>query len=287
MPQATFRSFHSLSVEHPDLAKHTRFWTARHLAVVNCSFQQVESDDKHEYAIPDTEQAEHMTKSALKLARGVSCEAKSEAPFFFDYGEHQVRLGDSNIRIYCIKEEISIPHANPIIGYYRYNGDKERRKMLYVPPGPSGLNNEPIQRICDIRYRQVTPTDWRHDPFFVCLLMGLAQLQVREGLAPQEGLFLACLLVTNVTDMTNAYVYKANIPHQLLDSLDCPTRTIDDFDFPSVDYVVVPFDPYSTFADCVRFQLAGAEYSYSPDPVRSNQVVLSEPHGEKRKRDEE
>ncbi|KAF5552226.1 hypothetical protein FNAPI_7141 [Fusarium napiforme] len=306
MPQTTSKSFHSLSAEHAGFAKHPRFWTAHHLAVVNCSFQQVESEDKQEYVIPDTEQAQRMTKLASMLARGVRREAKSSgwvaelllhnrptpitliyAPFLFDYGGHRVRLGNSKVTIYGIKHDISIPHADPIIGYYGYSADKERKNMLYVPPGPNGLDNDPIQGICDIRYRQVTPPDWRRDPYFVCLLIDLAQLQVREGLAPQEGTFLARLLVTNVTDLTNAYVYKADIPHQLLDSLDHPTRSIDDFVFPKVNYVVVPFEPYLTFADRVRFQLAGAEYSSSPGPVRSDQVVASEPHGEKRKRDED
>ncbi|KAG5800677.1 hypothetical protein H9Q69_000236 [Fusarium xylarioides] len=292
MPQTTFKSFHSLSVEHPGFAKHPRFWTAHHLAVVNCSFQQVESDDNQEYVIPDIKQAQRMTKLASMLARGVHREVKSGcvaellldnkptpitliyAPFLFDYGGRRVRLGNSEVVVYGIKHDLSISHANPIVGYYGYNADKERQNMLYVPPGPNGLDNDPIQGICDIKYRQVTPTDWRHDPYFVCLLMGLAQLQAR-------------LLVTNVTDLTNAYVYKANIPHQLLDSLERPTRTIEDFVFPKVNYVVVPFEPYSTFADRIRFQLAGAEYSSSPGPVRSDQVVASEPHGEKRKRDEE
>ncbi|KAF5691908.1 hypothetical protein FCIRC_243 [Fusarium circinatum] len=305
MPQTTSRSFHSLSVEHPGFAIHPRFWTAQHLAIVNCSFQQVESDDAPEPVIVDTEQAEHMTQLALDLARDKLADNKYiwfsklllhnkptpityiHTAFFFHYGEYQVPLGDSKVAFYCIKKGMSIPHANPIIGHYMYIADKERQKKLQVPPGPNGISNDPLQRICDIKYRQVTPTDWRHDPFFVCLLIGLAQLQVRDCLVPQKGLFLARLLVTNVTDLTNAYVYKANIPHQLLDSLDCPTRTIDDFVFPSIDYVVVPFEPYSTFADRIRFQLAGAEYSSPPGPCPSDQVSPSEPHGEKRKRDQE
>ncbi|KAI7762810.1 hypothetical protein LZL87_008251 [Fusarium oxysporum] len=179
-----------------------------------------------------------------------------------------------------------MPHANPIFEYYRYNTDKERQQKLRAPRAPSGLNNELVQSKYDTRYRLVTPTDWRHDPYFVCILMSLAQLQDRKGLGPLEGLFLARLLVTNMTDLTNAYVYKADIPHQLLDSLEYPTRIIEDFLFPKINYVVVPFEPYSTFTERVRIQLAGAEYSSPPHPARSN-VVPSEPQGEKRKRDDE
>ncbi|KAF5691030.1 hypothetical protein FDENT_3634 [Fusarium denticulatum] len=306
MPQTTFKSFHSLSVEHPGFVKHPRFWTAHHLAVVNCNFQQVESDDAPESVVLDTEKAEHLTKAALKLARENLADMKhfwvaelllgnkptpitfiheSDYHINFDYGHYRVPLWDSKVQIYRIKDEICIPYANPIIGYYRYNADNERQRKLEVPPGPNGIKNDPFQRICDIRYRQVTPTDWRHDPYLVSLLLSLAQLQDRMALAPPEGTFLARLFVTNMTDQTNAYVYKADIPHQLLDSLDVPTRTIEDFVFPSVDYVVVPFEPYSTFADRVRVQLAGKEYFSPPGPAPSDQVSSSEPHGEKRKRD--
>ncbi|KAF5608296.1 uncharacterized protein FSUBG_4832 [Fusarium subglutinans] len=269
---------------------------------------RVESDDAPESVVVDTAQAEQMTKSALKLAREKLADMKrfwvaelllgnkptpitfiheSDYRINFDYGHYRVPLWNSKIQIYCVKEELRIPDANPIIGYYRYNADKERQQKLEVPPGPKGITNDPFQRICDIRYRQATPADWRHDPYLVGLLLSLAQLQDRMALAPPEGTFLARLLVTNMTDLTNAYVYKADIPHQLLDSLDVPTRTIEDFVFPSIDYVVVPFEPYSTFADRVRVQLAGAEYFSPPGPGPSDQVSPSEPHGEKRKRDQE
>ncbi|KAF5618664.1 hypothetical protein F52700_12184 [Fusarium sp. NRRL 52700] len=308
MPQTAFKSFHSLSVEHPGLVEHPLFWTADHLAVLNCNFQQVESDDARESVTPDTEKAEHMAESALQLARGASLEAKpgwvaklllrnkptpitfiheSDYRLYFDYGHYRIPLWDSNVRIYCIKKEAFIPDANPIMGYYRYNADKERQRHLKVSPGTGGIKNGPFQRICDMRCRQVTPTDWRHDPYLVCLLLSLAQLQDRTGFAPPEKMFLARLLVTNPTDLTNAYVYKANIPDQLLDSLGTPTRTIEDFVFPKVNYVVVPFEPYSTFADRVRVQLAGKEYFSPCVPAPSDQLSPSEPHGEKRKRDEE
>lgn len=112
------------------------------------------------------------------------------APLSFYYCKHRVQLVDSDVHIYCIKKEISMPHANPIFEYYRYNTDKERQQKLRAPRAPSGLNNELVQSKYDTRYRLVTPTDWRHDPYFVCILMSLAQLQDRKGLGPLEGLFL-------------------------------------------------------------------------------------------------
>jgi hypothetical protein len=120
--------------------------------------------------------------------------SESDYRLYFDYGHYRVPLWDSNVCIYCIKKEMCLPDANPIIGYYKYNADKERQQKLDAPPGPGGVNNDPFQRICDIKYRQVTPADWRHDPYIVCLLLSLAQLQDRTALAPPEGTFLVSIV---------------------------------------------------------------------------------------------
>ncbi|EXA51195.1 hypothetical protein NW761_000128 [Fusarium oxysporum] len=172
-----------------------------------------------------------------------------------------------------------------MIGYYRYSADEERREKLRAPRPPRGLNNDPVQRKYDARYRMVAPEDWRHDPYLVCILLSLAQLQRRKAYGPR-GLFLARLLVTNMADSTDAYVYKADIPYQLLESLDCRTRSIEDFDFLPVNYVKIPFEPYSTFSERVQVHLAGAEYSSPPGPVCSDHSAPSEPRGKKRKHDE-
>ncbi|CAJ0549924.1 Ff.00g065190.m01.CDS01 [Fusarium sp. VM40] len=42
------------------------------------------------------------------------------------------------------------------------------------------------------------------------------------------------------------------VPRQLLESLDDPLRSIEDFDFPTVNYTKVPFKPYSTFQERVN-----------------------------------
>ncbi|KAH7222564.1 uncharacterized protein BKA55DRAFT_697339 [Fusarium redolens] len=303
MPDSTFRSFHSLSVKHPGFAIHPRLWTSHHLSIVNCTFQQVETGDAYVPVGFYTQTAERLAESAKKLARGDTPDTKFlwveslllregtspiafiTTPLSFYYGKRRVRLADSHVHIFCIKEEISIPHVDPVMGYYRYNADEQRQKRFRAPRAPSGLNNNPVQRKYDTRYRKVTPEDLRKDPYLVCILLSLAQLQHRKSYGPR-GLFLARLLVTHLADHTDAYVYKADIPHQLLESLDHPTRSIEDFDFPTVRYVKVPFKPYSTFAERVQIHLAGAEYSPRPEPGRSDQVASSEPRGKKRKRDE-
>ncbi|KAF4496739.1 hypothetical protein FAGAP_7090 [Fusarium agapanthi] len=90
-----------------------------------------------------------------------------------------------------------------------------------------------------------------------------------------------------MADSNDAYVYKADVPYQLLESLHCPTRSIEDFDFPDVNYVKIPFEPYSTFSERVQVHLAGAEYSPRSSPIGSTAMGSSSPRGKKRKRDEE
>ncbi|KAG5755825.1 hypothetical protein H9Q70_001613 [Fusarium xylarioides] len=252
----------------------------------------------------DSQTAERLAESARKLAvgnvagtkylwvenlilrKGTSPITHSKTHFSFYYGQRRVRLADARVHTFRIKDEISIPHADPMIGYYRYSADEERKEKLRAPRPPRGLDNDPVQQKYDARYRKLTPEDWRQDPYLVCILLSLAQLQQRKAYGPR-GIFLVRLLVTNMDDRDDAYVYKADVPYQLLESLHCPTRSIEDFDFPQVNYVKVPFKPYSTFSERVQVHLAGAEYSPRLDPIGSTLMGPSSPRGKKRKRDEE
>ncbi|ENH63782.1 hypothetical protein FOC1_g10007916 [Fusarium oxysporum f. sp. cubense race 1] len=151
MPNTTMKSFHSQSVENPDFAIHPRFWTVNHLSMVKCNFQQIETDDAHGPGSLDTQTAERLAVSAKKLSVGVVPGSKffwaenlllrkgtspitfSKAPLSFYYGQRRVRLADSYVHTFRIKDEISIPHADPMIGYYRYSADEERREKLRAP----------------------------------------------------------------------------------------------------------------------------------------------------------
>ncbi|KAF9767052.1 hypothetical protein IL306_000437 [Fusarium sp. DS 682] len=300
MPGSTVKSLHTLSVENPGFATHPKFWTSYHLSIVNCSFQQIETDDTSDPAsIPRPDDA-RLTLSAEKLAkrpwpsmkyfwvkeillRNGSPITYINVPLSFSFGKRQVSLKDSKVHIFRFREQKFSQQFDTIIGYYMYNADQERRSMLRAPRAPHGLNNDPVKRLYNIRYRNVIPEDWRKDPYLVNLLLSLAQLQHRKCQAPQAGFFMTRLLVTTMSDRTHAYVFKANVPHQLLECLDDPTRSIEDFAFPTIACTKVLFEPYSTFAERIQFHLTGALYASRSDPVRSDRVAPPEPRGEKRK----
>ena len=67
-----------------------------------------------------------------------------------------------------------------LVGYVHYtsvNGD--RRRHFEPCPGPIGVKNSVGASICQKRLSQMTPKDWTEDPYFICHLLALAQLQER------------------------------------------------------------------------------------------------------------
>jgi hypothetical protein len=61
-----------------------------------------------------------------------------------------------------------------------------------------------------------------------------------------------------MSDQTNAYIFKANVPHEVLECFDQPARAMDDLAFPTIQYTAVPFEPYSTFSERIELHLLSA-----------------------------
>ncbi|RBR06137.1 uncharacterized protein FIESC28_11152 [Fusarium coffeatum] len=85
----------------------------------------------------------------------------------------------------------------------------------------------------------------------------MAQSHQRMGTVSLTDDIQTRLLVTHMPDSADAYVYKADIPRELLECLDNPKRSMDDFAFPTIGWFKVPFVPYSTFADRLQSHLTG------------------------------
>ena len=67
-----------------------------------------------------------------------------------------------------------------------------------------------------------------------------------------------------MSDSAYAYVYKVDVPRELLECLDDPKRSMDDFAFPIIGWVKIPFVPYATFADRFQSHLTGGPTSVGP-----------------------
>lgn len=264
-------SLHTLSVQNPRFHIHPLFWTSYHTSIVNCTFQQVDNHDTKVYRNnPFDDTADDVKRLATDLGPrkksvwvqsmfrrpGSPITYISQSPYF-SYNKHIVHHTCADLSVFCIKKEKVVDYDDPIIGYYRYNLSKERRQMLCPSRAPRGLTNNPVKRLYDIRFRRAVPKDWRQDPYLICLILSMAQLHQRKGTVALSGDIQTRLLVTHISDSTHAYVYKADIPQELLECLDNPKRSMYDFSFPIIGWVKVPFVPYATFADRLQSQLTG------------------------------
>ncbi|KAH6949534.1 hypothetical protein DER45DRAFT_649933 [Fusarium avenaceum] len=287
-PDSTPKSLHRLCVDNPRFAVPPLFWTSQHLAAVNCSFRQV--DDIHTDDVkPRHDHDDYLTECAEMLATSPRAHMKA---FWLD--EILIRPDgclnyDTDIVTFCFaKRRIFQVHCcvvrvdeslkssvDPIIGFYHYNVDQERQNMLHVKPAPRGQINNPVKRLHDHKFRRVTPPDWRNDPYIFCVLLTMAQDSWRAS--PRKGSYPTRLLITHQSEQTHAYVFKADIPYQLLKSLDNPKRSMNDFVFPLINYTPIPFQPYSTFSERIEIHLLG--------PQHPSLLLSTEPRCEKRKCD--
>lgn len=71
---------------------------------------------------------------------------------------------------------------SPLVGYVHYpNISGDRRNQFEPCPGPRGAINHIGASLSRKRLAQIVPQEWTKDPYFVCVLLALAQLQERKA----------------------------------------------------------------------------------------------------------
>ncbi|KAF5718245.1 hypothetical protein FMUND_5341 [Fusarium mundagurra] len=265
-------SLHSLSVKNAWFQASPLHWTAHHLEVVGCQFLENEAASESQGHYP--QQAGRLTYYATRLAttpvenmkshyvrslfRGTGVLEFVLVTATFHYGGRLVHV--PHCSAFRIAGHIAVPHPEPIVGYYSYSADKDRKARFTARAGPPGTVNLPMEEIYDRRLARVTPQDWTRDPYLVCIMLSLAQVQERTDNNGRPRLYVVRLLVTHKDEQENAYVYKADFPSQLLECLKFPSRPMDDFVFPSITVAKVAFEPYETFGGRAAEALIGAQY---------------------------
>ncbi|PNP58430.1 hypothetical protein FNYG_15093 [Fusarium nygamai] len=265
-------SLHSLSVANAWFQASPLHWTAGHLELVGFRFIEVEEASGTQGH--HTQQDGRLTYYATRLATTPVENMKSHyvRSLFKGTGVLEFVLVAAAFH-YCgrlvhvphcsafrIAGHIAVPYPEPIVGYYSYNVDEDRKARFTARAGPPGTMNLPMEQIYERRLARVTPQDWTQDPYLVCIMISLAQVQERSDTTGQPRLYLVRLLVTCKDEQENAYVYKADIPSELLECLKFPSRPMDDFEFPAITVAKVAFEPYETFGSRAVKALVGAQY---------------------------
>ncbi|KAF5686390.1 hypothetical protein FCIRC_2946 [Fusarium circinatum] len=296
-PKPITKSLHRLSVENGRFHVHPLFWTSKHLQVLHCHFNHVDSSaltlslppspplspssdaerDDLVRLVPRITDGQFTSGrfacfSVMMRARGII--NASTRPYFL---YNKLKLHVPECEVFTLSDAYKL-EVRPVVGHFQYDELVKMRKRAIRPrrhPVP-GLSNLPAERLYERRLRELTPALWFEDPYLVCVMISLAQIQwkIRKGTGDA---YLVRLLVTSTTDTTHAHVFQADIPPKLLRALDNPTEDMDNLVWPAIRHIQVPFEPHASFSERVAGQLLAGLKTRAPE-----ETTL----GQKRKRDE-
>ncbi|KAM0489530.1 hypothetical protein ACHAP8_012491 [Fusarium lateritium] len=206
------QSLHELIIQHPELSDHPLRWTARHLELLHCTFQQIDVPPEaktgahEEWAMPyATELANNpwfggyerkasRFRVLFNSERGRLVNYCTEPTFYFNgrskhrphcpiyYLErkHDEEDGNKENNDQEDGEQERNKTKSPFIGFFAYSSITEQRQERCFP---MRYRNRPddAQQLWDHRVKECTPETWFQDPYFLCLIISLAQCQWRDS----------------------------------------------------------------------------------------------------------
>ncbi|KAJ5585447.1 uncharacterized protein N7459_005247 [Penicillium hispanicum] len=245
-------------------------WNSHHLDIVGCHFQEKDvptdnsqgdcdakrqdtertSDEEFEYfqverlARSPFVAEKHNTLVALLTHNGSPFE---ERQIYDDSGFHFARkiVHRPQYAVFSRREPSRQPidsAPQPLIAYIEYsNVEYYRRERLRPREHPGGGYNAVGYGLYRKHLALATPKDWTKDPYLVCTLLALAQLQRNHVHLPPSR-----LLMTSDEDYDFIYLYEAQISHELLAMLDEPAA-MGSARWPVIEWRKIAYRPYETF----------------------------------------
>ncbi|KAL4868724.1 hypothetical protein BDV12DRAFT_197070 [Aspergillus spectabilis] len=259
-------------------------WTSHHLEQVGCQFETVDTaqvdihkDDKQPSNPQSAGHAEIFATNwistcrdnamySLLLGKRRAFAKQEEDPDFYF-----ARKSLHHTCIYTFRQHGKLKYhirnrSPPWIGYLDYGCVVRSRSTLYnYSPDPSGRPNEIGRRLQEKRQALITPNDWTKDPYFLCLLLTLAQFQKRKLPSPRPKTYISRLFVTRYKDKEYVHLYDAEISAELLRALNDPKAATSYVPFPTIKYRKLSFKPYDTFAE----RLSTALVAPIEDPIET------------------
>ncbi|RAL02362.1 uncharacterized protein BO80DRAFT_443673 [Aspergillus ibericus CBS 121593] len=298
------KPFRVLLRHHRDLFVNPLFWTSRHLDLVGCRFEDVDTANDEPTQASDCgtggdRNFSDVESLATNLILGVKyrclvsilvgeghafAKSRKGSPFFFA-GRPVHRPHYTVFRRHGQPNDLARKGSPPLIGYLHYTDVTGDRLNEFEPcPDPSGRLNFIGASIRNKRVAQITPKDWTEDPYYVCVMLALAQLQERKLDSPKPIIYTSRLLVTNALDKEYIHLYEVEISARLLEDLRNPTNATEYTKWPNIRHKKLPFAPYATFTDRIVTELVAPSHPNSSPPDDMNGVIM---HGAKRALDQE
>ncbi|KAH7003001.1 hypothetical protein EDB82DRAFT_482351, partial [Fusarium venenatum] len=254
------QSLHELIIQHPKLSDHPLRWTARHLELLHCTFQQIDipleaKTGAHEECtvkdatglannpwFGDFERKASCFRNLFNGERGRLVNYCTEPTFYFNgHVKHRPHCPIYYLEPTYEKEDENKENkghedgeqelrktGNPVIGFFAYSSITQRRAERCYPKQYRSRPNGDAQQLWDRMVRECTPETWFEDPYLVCIITSLAQCQWRDN------------------------------------QLDTPvSRT--EATWPTIYYTKIPFEPYGTFHDRMEKALLDAKVGTSAE----------------------
>ncbi|OJJ72277.1 hypothetical protein ASPBRDRAFT_672166 [Aspergillus brasiliensis CBS 101740] len=147
----------------------------------------------------------------------------------------------------------TIKEDGPFLGYLDYLDVTGMRARKLAPSGiPTHSQNAIGARIFAKKLSRVTPEEWTEDPYFICVLLSIAQLQRRLSTDRSTRAFSPRLLVVSRHDREFVHLYEAQITVEFLEMLDKLTAVPASTNGPIIYQRNIPFRPFETFPARVR-----------------------------------
>ncbi|PYI29171.1 hypothetical protein BP00DRAFT_479676 [Aspergillus indologenus CBS 114.80] len=233
-----------------DLLDHPLLWTLEHLELLGCHFDDLktsaypESAPKDAKGTADAESLAHRLFPEVKLrslcrlllGEGRNFARARQGTHFYFQGRPIHR--PSYMAFY--RRETPLDNSSPpLVGYVHYtdiNGDR-----IDHCEGLARASRVPGRR--QKLLALTTPKDWTEDPYFLFILLALAQRQRSR------------LLVTHALDQESILFCEAAITTEILDALGNLKSAAMPITWPMIHRKMIPYKPYDTFAGRLRDQL--------------------------------
>ncbi|EWZ31012.1 hypothetical protein FOZG_15423 [Fusarium oxysporum Fo47] len=232
------QSLHRLSVENSWFATHPILWTSQHLNLLGVPFQHFEGplhapqpcgDDVKD--LDAIEVVYHVTRLATVSSTVMKLKSALYAAKFF-YARRPVH------ETLCHVLHVAKPSPKkqpPVIGYAYYKAINRERQRRFTPRlHPKSDINHPVERLCRLYLRKVTPDNWSDDPYIVRLLLAVDR------------------------DKNFAHVFQADVDAHILKALDEPTLDLNGVAWPRITHTKVALQPYLTFPGRIVAGLLGS-----------------------------
>ncbi|RBR27134.1 uncharacterized protein FIESC28_00078 [Fusarium coffeatum] len=236
-------SIRDLLIRNPGFAIHPLEWTAHHLELVNCHFQDASVP-------PDAKTPVHQEDSIKKLKDLLDVYCWRSQLFIdlltnerspFEHMEYVVPISSP---VSSATEETVVPTAPLVVAFLDYDTVIRAREQRF-PSGDSWTLNEPSREWNKRKLRLCTPKIWNRDPYLLCVMLALAQY---KWVLFESERYPVRLVVHTSDDKVNAHVFQADFPIGVVDQMMTPsTRTNDTW--PTIYHTKIAYEPYGTFAD--------------------------------------